>query len=34
LNAFDEAEQAVSLVLFAAYLINQVDDLATIKGLT
>jgi uncharacterized protein (TIGR02391 family) len=33
LNAFDKAEQAVSLVLFATYLINQVDDLARINGL-
>jgi len=33
LNAFDKAEQAVSLVLFATYLINQVDDLARANGL-
>lgn len=33
LNAFDKAEEAVSLVLFANYLINQVDDLARTNGL-
>jgi uncharacterized protein (TIGR02391 family) len=33
LNAFTNAEQAVSLVLFANYLINQVEDLARTNGL-
>jgi uncharacterized protein (TIGR02391 family) len=33
LNAFDRPEQAVALVLFASYLINQVDDLARANGL-
>jgi uncharacterized protein (TIGR02391 family) len=33
LNTFDKAEQAVSLVLFATYLINQVDDIAKANGL-
>ena len=33
LNAFTDPEQAVSLVLFANYLINQVEDLARTNGL-
>ncbi len=33
LNAFSSPEQAVSLVMFANYLINQVEDLARANGL-